>query len=197
MRTTALVVSVLLAVPALASANSCPINTPLVEAHSIPLGCPVVVHVRASHAAAFAPVLIANRGGQEVDITGTVDERAETLPVTFLEYDADCTESLVPRDEPFVRFEIVLGADARVGDEVWSPGIVVSAAGPCPAAMPPANLGCSDTGVCSRPDADGDGIPDAEEAGGCSTGGGSSLGLGFALLAFAALVSVRRTRKAS
>ncbi len=191
MRTLALTFASLTLVPALAAANSCPINQPLFESSNIPLGCPVVVHVRASHAATFQPILIADRDGQDVDITGTVDQRTETLPVTFLEYDADCNESLVPRDEPFVRYEIQLAVDARVGDAVHGTGVVVIDAGPCPAAMPPANYSCSDTGVCSRPDADGDGIPDSEEEGGCTAGGGGSLGLGLALLA---LVSRRRSR---
>lgn len=194
MRTLSLAFAALTLVPALAAANSCPINVPLVESYNVPLGCPAVLHVRASSAASFMPVLIADRGGQDVDITGSVDERTETLPITFLEYDADCNESFVPRDEPFIRFEIQLAADARVGDEVRVPGIAVIAAGPCPAAMPPANYACSDTGVCSRPDADGDGIPDADEDSGCSAGGGGSLGLAFALLA---LVCVRRPRTAS
>lgn len=181
-------------IPSLAAANSCPINSPLVETYNVPLGCPVVVHVRASRAATFAPTLIADRGGQNVNITGTVMDYPETLPVTFLEFDADCNESQVPRDEPFIRYEIQLAADARVGDEVRDPGIAVVAAGPCPAAMPPSNYSCSDTGECRRPDADGDGIPDSEEDGGCSAGGGSSLGVGLALLA---LVRRRRSQIAS
>lgn len=176
----------LLAVPRIASANSCPINNPLVESYDVPLGCPAVVHVRASHAATFMPVLVAERGGQQVDITGSVDERTETLPITFLEYDADCNESFVPRDEPFVRFEIQLAANAQVGDVVRSPGIAVIAAGPCPAAMPPANYSCSDTGVCMLPDENGNGIPDRDEDGGCSASGGGSIGLSFALLALLA-----------
>jgi uncharacterized protein (TIGR03382 family) len=192
MRTLAFAVALL--VPAVAGANSCPINHPLVESYTVPLGCSVVIHVRGSHSSGFAPILIADRGGENIDITGTVDTRTETLPITFLEYDADCNESFVPRDEPFVRHEIQLAGTAQVGDQVHYPAISVVAAGPCPAAMPPVNYSCSDTGVCSPPDADGDGVPDAEEDGGCSAGGGGTLGLGLALLA---LVGRRRSRTAA
>lgn len=153
-----------------------------------------MVHVRASHATTFQPLLIADRDGQTVDITGSVEDQDETLPVTFLEYDADCNESLVPRDEPFIRFEIQPGAGAQVGDVVSSLGFTVVAAGPCPAAMPPTTYSCSDTGVCQKPDSDGDGIPDSEEDGGCSAGGVGSLGVGLALLA---LMGRRRSRIAS
>lgn len=196
MRYLAFAFATLLLAPALASANSCPINVPLVETSQIPLGCPVVVHVRGLYVAGYTPSVVASRNGAEVDITGAVAQSNETLPITFLEYDAACTESFVHRDEPFVRFEIQL-AGAQVGDQA-SPGISVVAAGPCPAPAPPADYSCSDNGGCSLPDTDGDGIPDVDDTdpdaaddGGCSAGGTSSLGLSFALLA---LVLRRRAR---
>jgi len=185
-----------LAIPQLAAANSCPINTPLVETYEVPLGCPVIVHVRATHAASFTPSLIASRGGTPVDITGAVQQRGETLPIHFLEYDEQCTESIVTRDEPFVRYEIAM-AGAQVGDITRAPDVLVVAAGPCPAPAPPVDYGCSDTGLCSLPDADGDGIPDAEEDGGCTAAPNPGSFLGAILLAIAIALGGSRRRQSA
>lgn len=167
----------------------------------VAVGCPVVVlHHATSHP--WAPIVTVRRDGQDLDVTGAIDQTTISLEV---EYDLlGCDGQVESRDfrtEAYDRFVVTL-ADVQAGDVLFVDGIpagTVQTSGACVVAEVPAPF-CSGTSPAGCDEE----LPppschSCTETVGCNAGGAAGAaglpGLGLALLGLLARVGRRRARR--
>ena len=153
----------------------------------VPLGCPLIVFESTGH----DPSVTALRGTDNVDVTGAIRSSDVDLMYAAQIYDP-CEPGIIldsqPATQRFARHDIDL-VGAEVGDELRFAGqsffagaVVVEAPGPCSPVREP-ELHCAGTDPLGPASCMSD-----DDAGGCSTGGGS----GLAMIVLVGCAALRR-----